>query len=93
MKTKDFQKLKNRSVTELKKDVVDLREKLWQTKREINDGKIKNVRSAAALRRDIAKTLTLIKEKTVGTVENVRIVGNEKANQAKRSNIFNKSNI
>jgi ribosomal protein L29 len=60
MKKNDFQKLKNRSQAELVKDLVEAREKLWNLSRAIADGKEKNNRSAKALRRDIARMLTLV---------------------------------
>lgn len=63
MKKTDFEKLKNRTVAELSKDLAEAKEKLWTMKREIENGKQKNVRSAAALRRDIARIGTLIKSK------------------------------
>lgn len=63
MKKTDFEKLKNRTSAELVRDLAETKEKLWTLKHEIENGKQKNVRSAAALRRDIARMGTLIEIK------------------------------
>ncbi len=63
MKKKEFEKFKNRSVAELTKDVAEQKEKLYQAKREISAGKTTNVRKAGAIRRDIARMLTLVNNK------------------------------
>ena len=60
MKKKDFEKLKTRSVAELKADEAAAREKLWQQRKDIAAGKQKNVRVVRDTRVEIARLLTLI---------------------------------
>lgn len=63
MKTKDIQKLKNKSAEELKKEVAEKKEKLWELKKDVVSGKLKNVRAPREAAKEIARMLTLIKEK------------------------------
>jgi ribosomal protein L29 len=65
MKRKDFEKIQNRSAAELRKDVAEIRERLWTTQREIAVGKVKNVRAGREIRKDIARMLTLVQQKSV----------------------------
>jgi ribosomal protein L29 len=60
MKKNERAQLKNASVPELEKRVHDSREKLWALQRDIELGKQKNVKEARALRKDIARMLTVI---------------------------------
>ncbi len=59
MKKNDIAKLKSRSAVELRKDAAEAREKIWNLRREIAGGKIKNVRLKRTMRRDVARLLTL----------------------------------
>ena len=59
MKKNDVKKLLNKSAEELMKDVAESKEKLWQMKRDIVSGKVKNAHSYGALQRDIARMLTV----------------------------------
>jgi ribosomal protein L29 len=74
MKKQDVAKLNNRSAEELLKDADVLREKIWEMRREIAGGKIKNVKAKRALRKDLARTLTVVsikglqKTKKSGTI-------------------------
>lgn len=74
MKKQDVAKLNNRSKEELLKDAAVLREKIWEMRREIAGGKVKNVKAKRALRKDLARTLTvagskdLQKAKKSGTI-------------------------
>ncbi len=63
MKKQEVAKLKNKSAAELTKDVAEAKEKLWQLRREIEGGKVKNVHAKAELRRDIARMITVAEEK------------------------------
>lgn len=63
MKKRDIEKIKNKSEGELKADLAAAREKLWQVKKDIAGGKVKNVREARLVRNDIARMLTLINAK------------------------------
>lgn len=74
MKKQDVAKLNNRSAEELLKDAAVLREKIWEMRREIAGGKVKNVKAKRALRKDLARTLTAVslkglqKAKKSGTI-------------------------
>ncbi len=63
MPKKDFEKLKTQGAVELAKSVAEAREKLWNMQRELNDGKLKNVRALQVVRREIARMLTLLQIK------------------------------
>ena len=63
MKKKDLEKIKGRSVVELKKDIEEKKDKLWQLRSDIVTGKAKNVRGAGSLKRDVARSLTILNEK------------------------------
>ncbi len=67
MKKNDISKLKNRSEAELRKEAVEAKEKLWEIRREIAGGKIKNVKARNALRKDVARLLTIANEKALQT--------------------------
>jgi ribosomal protein L29 len=62
MKKADLAKLKNRSAEELRKEVAESKEKLWELRREIAGGKIKNVKARSVLRRDIARMMTALSQ-------------------------------
>ncbi|MDO8601577.1 MAG: 50S ribosomal protein L29 [bacterium] len=63
MKKNDLAKLKNQSPAELAKTLADSREKLVKLTHDIAGNKVKNVHSANALRRDIARIMTLLHTK------------------------------
>ena len=63
MKRKEFEKIKSRPATELAKDINEKREKLAVLTKDLYSGKLKNVREARAVRKDIARMLTLIAAK------------------------------
>ena len=44
---------------EITTDVTTLREKLWQTKRDLAAGKLKNIREIRSIKADIARSLTM----------------------------------
>lgn len=67
MKKADLAKLKNRSAEELRKEVAEVKEKLWELRREIASGKVKNTKARTALRRDIARMLTLARQQDLKT--------------------------
>lgn len=62
MKKKEIVKLKTRSLVELEKDALELREKLWEIRREIAGGKIKNVKQRRTMKKDLARILTVSQE-------------------------------
>jgi len=63
MKKIEIEKLINKSVEELTKDVLEAKEKLWELKRDIASGKVKNHQSGSELRRNIARMLTVVHNK------------------------------
>jgi ribosomal protein L29 len=63
MKKTELAKLKNQTAAELAKTLVESREKLVKLTHEIAGNKVKNVHSANALRRDIARIMTLMQNK------------------------------
>lgn len=69
MKRTDIAKLKNRSVEELRKEAVELQDKLWEIRREIAGGKVKNVKARSGLRRDIARLLTVAQAKALNKLK------------------------
>jgi len=62
MKTAELKRLKNKSKEELYKLLLDSSKKLQDLKFNLAAGKVKNVRSVRALKKDIARILTLLNE-------------------------------
>jgi len=62
MKTAELKRLKSKSKEELYKLLIDSSKKLQELKFNLAAGKVKNVRSIRALKKDIAKILTLLNE-------------------------------
>lgn len=62
MKTSELKKLKSKSKEELYKLLLDSSKKLQDLKFNLAAGKVKNVRSIRALKKDIARILTLLNE-------------------------------
>jgi large subunit ribosomal protein L29 len=60
MKAKE---LRIKKETGLRKTLADLREKLRSLKFDLAAGKVKNVREIRQIKKDIAKILTILKEK------------------------------
>lgn len=60
MKKKDIEQLKNKPVAELKKLLGERKEKLWQLRRDLTVGKVKNIREIRKIRKSIARILTFI---------------------------------
>ena len=65
MKTKEYKDLKNKEVKDLNKMFLEKRNMLRKTILDIKTGSEKNVKKGAILRNEIAKILTLIKEKKI----------------------------
>jgi len=65
MKIKEFKELKNKEIKDLNKLFVDKRIALRKIMLEIKTGSEKNIKKGAILRNEIAKILTLIKEKEI----------------------------
>ena len=65
MKTKDFQKLATKTLSELQKEVQKLQQELVDLRMDKQLNKEKNVRRYKTKRQDLAKIKTLITQKTV----------------------------
>ncbi len=58
MKSRQLQEIKNKSKPELEKELILMRDKLWNLKKDLAAGKVKNVREIRSLRKSIAQVLT-----------------------------------
>ena len=67
MKKTELTKLKNQTPAELAKTLIEYREKLVQLRRDIESAKVKNVHSADALRKDIARIMTLMQNRATSS--------------------------
>ena len=63
MKKKEIGEFKNKPLAELEKFVRDSKEKLRTMKFDLAAGKVKNVKDLRALKKDIARALTFMKDK------------------------------
>ncbi|MCS7163410.1 MAG: 50S ribosomal protein L29 [Thermodesulfovibrio sp.] len=61
MKAKD---LRNLSIEELRKKEKELRKELFNLRFQLSKGELQNVRRIRAVKKDIARILTIITEKT-----------------------------
>lgn len=59
----DFDEIKNKNVVDLKALVLEWRAKMRDLKFKVASGGLKKVGSIASLRHDIARALTVLKEK------------------------------
>lgn len=64
MKKKEFEQLKIKPVDELKKNIVEFKDKLWQLKVDLAAGKVKNVKEIKNIKRSIAQTLTVMNQES-----------------------------
>jgi ribosomal protein L29 len=64
MKTKEFEILRQKTVQELAQMLKKLKAEVLKTKIEVDRGRIKNVHAYLNKRKEIAKILTLISEKS-----------------------------
>lgn len=63
MKIKELEKQKGRSSIQLRKEVEELKDKLWDAQQQIQKGKEKNVRKSSAIKKSIAQIKTLLAHK------------------------------
>ena len=63
MKRKEFQEHKNKSISDLKKDLSANREKLVKLKFDLAAGKVKNIGEIKQIKKSIAQILTIVREK------------------------------
>lgn len=75
MKKKEFKDLKNKEIKDLIKMLKDKKESLSKIVLDIKSGTEKNLKKGNNLRKEIAKILTLIKEKEI--VEEIKEVKKE----------------
>jgi ribosomal protein L29 len=61
MKTREIQELKNKSAAELEKMMKEGRAKLHSMQLDLVAGKVKNVSLLRALKKDIARMMTFVK--------------------------------
>jgi large subunit ribosomal protein L29 len=64
MKKLEFEKLKQATISELQKLLQERREKLERLSFDLAVGKVKNISEIRKTRKDIARILTLINEKS-----------------------------
>lgn len=62
MKKRDWEQLKIKAVTELKKDLGEQRDKIWTLKTDLAAGKVKNVKEIKKVKKIIARILTLMSQ-------------------------------
>jgi len=60
MKSKELEKLKSKNQDELKEDLGNHRERLWQLSVDLRAGKVKNVREIRQIKKTIAVINTLV---------------------------------
>lgn len=60
MKRSELKQLKNKPATELKLQANLLKEKMWELKKDLAAGKVKNVREIRAVKKDVARILTAL---------------------------------
>ena len=63
MKRKEINQLHKQTLLELRKLLKETREKLLKLKMDLLGGKVKDVRTIAKTRDDLARTATVIREK------------------------------
>ncbi|NCN53025.1 50S ribosomal protein L29 [Candidatus Wolfebacteria bacterium] len=63
MKKSELQKLRDKNVVDLSKEVKEDKDRLWQLRMDLASGKIKNISEIRKLRAKIATTNTLMSEK------------------------------
>lgn len=62
MRKKELKEYKNKSVSELEKNLFDLREQLVKFKFDLAAGKVKNIREIKTVKKSVAQILTIINE-------------------------------
>jgi len=60
MKRKDFELLKTKPKAELQIQLQQLKDKLWELKKDLAAGKVKNVSEIRKIKRDVARLMTLL---------------------------------
>jgi len=65
MKKTEVKKLGTMGASELMKDATEAKEKLWEARRDVMSGKLKNNHVLSEMRRDIARMLTIVQNKRI----------------------------
>lgn len=65
MKTKEFKELRELSPEELKKKEAELREELFNLQMQRGTGQLENPKRMKNVKKDVARILTVIKEKQI----------------------------
>ncbi len=60
MKKQEFEQLKNKPSSELRKDLSNYRERLGRLRFELAAGKVKNIKEIKETKKSIARILTII---------------------------------
>ena len=66
MKLRQFRELREMAAGGLKKELATRRETLVKLTEELAGGKVKDVKAIRAIKKDIARILTLLREKATG---------------------------
>lgn len=69
MKKNEFNAIKNKPVSELEKELKDLRVKSVNLKFDLTAGKVKNIREIQNVKKSIAQLLTVLRERSSEEVE------------------------
>lgn len=65
MKKKELDEMKNKTIAELGKKLVDLSKQMIDSKIQLKAGKLKNVHQAGNLKKDIARIKSIIQIKSL----------------------------
>ena len=63
IKKEDIKKLREKTADDLKKDLQKDKDNLWNAKKDLASGKVKNISEIHRLKKTIAAINTLLKEK------------------------------
>ena len=63
MKKKDLQQIKNKPEQELRQQVVTLKDTLWNLQKDLDSGKVKNIKEIHKAKKEIAQVLTILNNK------------------------------
>ena len=60
MKQSELKQLKTKPMSELKLQINVLKDKMWELKKDLVAGKVKNVREIRTIKKDLARILTIL---------------------------------
>ena len=63
MNKKEFTVFSQKSDVELNKSFLEFKDKLWDLRKDLKMGKVKNIKSIKEARKDIARVLTILNSK------------------------------